>query len=377
MKKLILSFIVTGATAVSLLILTSPSCSSPDQVGGGDNEGGANTAGTPIINLDAAMAKGGAVGPGAGGNSGNTPTDDANCGSQTNNTTKQPADVLLVLDRSGSMNNDIAEECLCVGSGGSVPACADKSTCKDRWTTVSSAVVATVSSTPDIQWGLKLYTTSGGSSCNVSNQVEVPIGPSSAASIQSTIAPIKPGNNTPTAAAITAATTYLKGVKDSNTKVILLATDGQPNCKAGGSSADTDVEGTVAAIKAASDAGFRVYVIGIGPSVGNLDNFAVAGGTTQHYPATSPDELAAALAAISTTIASCTFTLAKAPPDTNNVAVYLDKNLVANDPANGWSFGGSTQVIQLNGTTCEKVKSGQAGVVQVLLGCPQPPQLIP
>jgi hypothetical protein len=378
MKKLIVSLIVTGAAVFSLLVMTPLGCSSPDQLGAGGHSGGGN-AGSPVFNLDAsAIVRGGSGG--GDGPSGQTPTDDANCGSKTKSTTKQPADVLLVLDRSGSMDNDIAVECACAGrGGGDVPACSDQNTCKDRWTTVSTAVVTTVSSTPDILWGLKLYSTSGRDTCYVSSTIEVPVAANSAGDIQSIIQSTSPGNNTPTAAAITAATTYLKGVTDQNKKVILLATDGQPNCKSGSDSRTADVEGTLNAIKAAYAAGFLVYVIGIGPSTGNLNDFAIAGGTAAYYPATSPDQLAAALASISTAIASCSFTLDTVPPDVNNVAVYVDKILVPKEPINGWSFGISTQVIELNGSTCEKVKASTTGSVQVLFGCPgqQIPQFIP
>ena len=376
MKKLILSLIVTGATAFSFIIMTSLGCGSPDQVGGGGNSGG-GVAGTPVFNLDASsLVRGGAGGD--AGSAGPPPTGDANCGSQTNSTTQQPADVLLVLDRSGSMNNDIAEECKCTGSSSGSDPCPDQTTCRDRWTTVSGALDSTLASTPDIQWGLKLYSSSG-SGCDMNNGVEVQIAPNTAGAIMSQIQRTTPNGNTPTAAAITKATAYLSTLTDSNNKVILLATDGQPNCKPGGRSSESDVDGTLEAIKAAYAAGFLVYVIGIGPSAGNLDNFAAAGGTVKHYPATSPDELATALASISVAVASCTFTLNEVPPDVNNVAVYLDKNLVPQDPANGWSFGASSQVIVLNGSTCEKVKASTASTVQVLFGCPgtTPPQVIP
>jgi hypothetical protein len=386
MKKLILSIVLTGTVVFSLILATSPGCGSPDQVGGGGHSGHSDggSAGTPTYNLDASVT--GKGGSGGSGTSGVLPTDDANCGTQTNSTTKQPADVLLVLDRSGSMNNDIGQECQCTGSTGSggVDPCSDPTTCKDRWTTLCSAVAATVSSTPDIHWGLKLYTTPNSRSCDVSSQVEVPIAANAGSQIESAIQSTKPENNTPTAAAIIAATAYLKTVNDPNNKVILLATDGQPNCKSGSRDSSTpDVDGTIAAIQAARQAGFLVYVVGIGPSVGNLNSFADAGGTTQYYPATSPTQLAAALASISTTVASCTFTLATKPPDVNNVAVYLDKAIVQQDPAsapaNGWSFGANSQAIQLNGSTCERIKSGQASVVQVLFGCPGqlPPKNIP
>jgi Mg-chelatase subunit ChlD len=169
----------------------------------------------------------------------------------------------------------------------------------------------------------------------VSNRVEVPIGANSASAIQQKIQGTTPSNNTPTAAAIEAATAYLATVNDPSNKVIVLATDGLPNCASGRDSSTSDVDGAVAAISAAKAAGFLVYVIGIGPSVGNLNNFASAGGTGQYYPATSPQDLTTALAAISTRIASCSFALATTLPDPNNVAVYLDKGLIKQDPNNG------------------------------------------
>jgi hypothetical protein len=198
------------------------------------------------------------------------------------------------------------------------------------------------------------------------------------AAIESQIAGASPGNNTPTAQAIRKATAYLKTVSDQNSKYILLSTDGEPNCATGSNTA-SNVPDTIAAIKEAKSAGFLVYVIGIGPSVGNLDSFAAAGGTNKYFPASSTDELTAAFASISKTVVSCTFALAQVPPDPNNVAVYLDTNLVSQDSANGWSFGANSTTIVLNGSTCDKVTSGAAKTVRVLFGCagePPPPTLL-
>jgi hypothetical protein len=181
------------------------------------------------------------------------------------------------------------------------------------------------------------------------------------------------GNNTPTAKAIAAATAYLQTVEDRNRKVILLATDGQPNCGAAGG--DSDIPGALAALQVASTAGFKVYVIGIGPSVGDLDNFAQAGGTEHYYPAASAADLANALASISKAVTSCTFTIDDLPKgaDGSNIAVYVDGKLLAQDPANGWSFGVTPQTVQLNGSTCDLVKSKPATKVQVYFGCPEIP----
>ena len=76
---------------------------------------------------------------------------------------------------------------------------------------------------------------------------------------------------------------------------------------------------------------------------------------------------------------SCTITLPSAPPDLNNVAVYVDKHLVPEDPADGWSYGTTTSVIELTGSYCDDLLSAQTASVQVLFGCPgmAPPVCIP
>ena len=361
MKNALYSILVMGLTAVSTAALLFVGCDSPDKL---DQGGGGGVAGTVVIKLDAASGNGAA---GGGGNTGQPPTGDANCGSVTSSTNRVPADVLLVLDKSTSMTYATDSDETCNGGG-----------CTARWPALTDAVNATLSATASsISWGLKLYPNSG--SCGVSNGVDVAISASAVPQIQSRISSTTPNGYTPTAQAIDAATAYLKTLNDANNKVILLATDGEPNCLPGESSGTTNVPGTVTAIQAASAAGFPVYVIGIGPSVGNLDNFAQAGGTNHYYPATSPQDLADAFADISQLVTTCTFTLSLDPDaDLDNVAVYLDKNLVQKDGTNGWSFGAGNQTVVLNGSSCEKVKSGAASKVEILVGCGgTPPGTIP
>jgi hypothetical protein len=317
-----------------------------------------------------ALASGGARGTGGVSGSSGTAT---GCSVTQVTATPAPTDMLLLLDRSGSMNYSIAEDCYCdpgLATGGTVAACADLSVCTTRWSGLSFAVKTTLENTPDIQWGLKLFSTPGGTSCAVNSGVEVQVAAGSAGAITSQVDGVAPANNTPTAAAVTAATAYLKTVADGNNKVILLATDGEPNCKPGGSSSSPDVEGTTTAIRAAAKAGFLVYVVGIGPSVGNLDNFAVAGGTGSYYPAMSPAALATALTSIAKAAATCTFTTAQSPPDPNAVAVYLDGVLVPQSASSGWTYGADTRSIVLTGSYCGRVMDKPTSTVQVEYGCP-------
>ena len=347
----------------------------PDNGAGGDSQGSGGNGGESPATTAVTIKLDGSVIPDSRELEDTTPpppTADANCGSVTSTATRQPADVLLVLDRSGSMewSTDSDQNCR-----------AGATDCTSRWPALTSAVTTTLGNTADtIHWGLKLYSSPGGSSCSVNAGVEVPIAATSVPDIETEIDRANPSNNTPTAQAIEAATAYLGTLDDPNDKYILLATDGEPNCAPGERSNSQNVQGTLDAIAAAQAAGFPVYVIGIGPSVGNLDNFAEAGGTGNYYPATSPEALTDAFASISKLVATCTFTSDEPPPDEDNVAVYLNKSLVPQDDANGWSFGADTQTIILHGSACDEAMSGSGSSVQILFGCPggpPPPQFIP
>jgi hypothetical protein len=346
--------------------------------------------------LDGAVSSGGAAGEmtvlggadGAGGvrgSGGALPSLDASCGLLSTTAYRQPVDVLLVLDRSTSLHWATGDDCFCSEADAlaagytSANLCPHTSSCQSRWSAIESAVFATVSDSQAIHWGLKLFPTPPATSeCFVSSTVEVPVEASNAAVIKSQLEFAPFGTSTPTRRALEVATAHLQTRTDDHPRFILLATDGEPNC-AGGRSANTDMMGAVAAATAAFAAGFPVYVVGIGPNLANLTELAKAGGTDDYYPALAAEQLKAAFAAVSEDVASCAFLTTLQLPGDNNVFVYLDKNLIQRDEANGWVFGGNTQTIVLNGLACERVKSGQASTVQVLLGCSSgsPPQILP
>jgi len=304
-----------------------------------------------------------------------TDVDGGNCGITTNSLTQEPADLLLVLDRSGSMSDDIASNNNCGGRGGG----GDAGACTARWPTMTAALNQVLAASPaGVEWGLKFFTSPGGGTCTVNPGADVAVGPNTAAQIQAAMASTTPANETPTTAAIQAAVAYYGTVTDGRSHYILLATDGQPNCDPGTSSqvTTTSVTDTANAIAAAATAGIKTYVIGIGPSAGNLTSFAVAGETTNYFPATSPAQLTTALSTIAGDVASCVFSLGKAPPVPNNVVVEFngDKNSRAPyDPTqtNGWNYTSSADTsIQLYGSWCTNVTNGTYTSAEVLMGCP-------
>ena len=306
------------------------------------------------------------------------PTADANCGGLTHETTRPLVDVVLVLDRSASMDYSIESDCYCTSNttyGGNL--CANTANCTTRWNAIKPAVSTTLTTSSYVNWGLKLFPSSSASNCGVSKDMEVTIKSDPAQSLQSQtdiqtqVNTIQLSLGTPTAAALLAATAYLKTLPDSNKKFILLATDGQPNCGGNPASINSvDVPGATSAATAANTAGFPVYVVGIGPSLDNLTQIAKAGGTTDYYPVSSPDQLAAALSTISKLVGSCSFTLNDTPPDPNNIAVYVNKGKVDQGAIDGWTYDATSQAILLTGTYCDDIKAGKDTAVQILFGCP-------
>jgi len=303
--------------------------------------------------------------------------DGGNCGITTAPMNKQPADLLLVLDKTGSLTRAMDDSCDCGGGGGggSQPC---TGTCQQRWTTLVSGLNAVLSSASgDVNWGLEIFNSDG--KCGV-DPPEVDIASGSAAKVQAYIAGIKTGGNTPTKLAITTAVTYLKGLTDTNPKYILLATDGEPNClngtSGGGGGGTTDIAGTQDAIGQAFAAGFKVYVLGVGPETTNLNQLADAGGTSSYYPATSPDALTAALSAIVGSVVSCTFGLTSAPIVPSNVAVEFNGDDTLRAPrdtthTDGWDYTTpANTTIELYGSWCNKVTSGEYTTAQILMGCP-------
>ena len=345
----------------------------PSGTGGTGNSAGGNRAGGSSV-LITPLPTGGSGGSSSSSTVEVVPASaDANCGIQTQNPTAQPVDLLLVLDRSGSMDNDIVTDTACSSGSGR----RDAAPCTTKWPAMTASLKQVLASSPaGVQWGLKFFTSPGGSTCTVNAGADVAVGPGTAARIQTAMTGTSPGNQTPTTAAINAAVTYFGTVNDGLVHYILLATDGQPNCDPGtsGTVTATSVANTATAIATAAAANIKTYVIGIGPSTTYLTQFAQNGGTTDYFPATSPDQLTAALTSIMVAVASCVFTMAAVPPEPNNLGVYMDQSVkVPLDPSEGYSLGADNRTVTFNGSYCDGLKSGTYKVVQVYFGCGAPP----
>jgi hypothetical protein len=283
-----------------------------------------------------------------------------NCGAKAFNLEKAPAQILIVLDRSGSMNEVV------MGTVGS------------KWTNVTGALNETLTATDAaVLWGLKTFPAPTG--CIVADGVEVPIATMNAMPIATAMQPIVPNGSTPTALAVTKAVEYLKGLGTTTPKYIVLATDGLPNCRAGGGAMDND--GAIMAVTAAATEGFHTFVVGIATAMTaadtTLSQMAVAGmearnADPKYYPVANRADLVAALGLITGQVTNCVFPLDQPPPALSDVTVRIDGMAVPRDPAHmtGWDLGANNASVQVYGSFCDALKnSGGGAKVEIVYGC--------
>jgi hypothetical protein len=337
-------------------------------VGVGGAQAGAN--GTGAANSTGGVAGVGGAGTGAGGAGGNTGGSGTGvagvggtivCGQTSVPLQPLAPDILILLDNSTSMNDDISGRS-CSGGCGS----------RSKWSQVLTGIEEVVMTTQaTVNWGLKFM--DADSFCGVAPGVAVDVGVGGYTAISDALAAAQPLGYTPTELAIDSAVAYLQSRTDPNSKYILLATDGLPNCTPGGANlmAD-DSPGAEAALKAASTAGFNTFVVGIATndptSTAILNTMAVAGGEPQPAGSDSLFYLAADTATLEeslTTIAAnatpCAFTLPAAPAGSTlaiSAATSGGSVTIAKDATNGWASATDMKSIALKGTACASAQSG-------------------
>jgi hypothetical protein len=333
--------------------------------GGSSSRGGAvGSGGIGLSGGGGSGASGGDVGLGTGGMS---------CGQTNVSVMPEPPDILIVQDKSLSMNQDAS------GANCNTTGCS-------KWSQVSAAIDSVVMATQtSVNWGLVFF--GSNNMCGVNTTPNVPITPNTSYTpISQAYAGNMPSSYTPTEAALNAAVAYMQTVTDPNPKFLLLATDGLPNCAPNDRNVtDDDSPGTVTAVTNAKTAGFPTFVVGIGNTMGTatLNMLATAGGEPQvgsadgnsFYEVNSTADLEAALTKIVGMVASCTIPLTGVNGTLDKVAVSAKDSSgntvqITQDPANGWSYTDTTMTtIILNGTACTDLQNGSYSNFQFIYTC--------
>ena len=328
------------------LSLLAPACGVPGQVGDGDGLGDGDGSGD-----------GDGDGSGDGSGDGDTACEQV---SAVEFTPGDPPDVLLVVDRSGSMEDDLE-------------------TGDEKWPVMTDALAAVVNTyEQSVKFGLMMFPTDD--ECGAGN-VSAGVAMQNAGSINAQLDNTGPGGGTPTHTTMTAARSYYAGqAANPAGRYVLLATDGEPNCEDPNDPENDNptVTQSIAAIQALTGDGIPTFVLGFGGQVNNypatLQSMATAGGTGDYFAANSPDELSQALDAIAAEVGlpSCSFRLDATPDDPSAIGVSQDGAQVPQDPShnNGWDYDAGTNTVSFYGEACEAIRQGEIAEVRIGLGCP-------
>lgn len=285
--------------------------------------------------------------------------------------------VMLLIDRSGTMTDvDIDDG---TGTGTSI----------SRWSATYDVLMdpdtGLVAGLDDVvRFGVATYTASELNNdgviddgvCPRLDQVAPAIG--NHAAIDAVYQPLAPLDETPTGESIALLSASLGAFAEPGPKIIVLATDGEPDrCAQPNPNGTPEAEALVLeATTAAFDAGIRTYVIGVANEPDPLHMQAVAnagvglaeGGAAPWYQIFSVTELSAALAAIIEGVQTCTFTL---DGEVNPVlagagSVTLDG--VALEFGDQWRMLDGT-TLELLGTACATAIDGDPHTVSAYFTC--------
>jgi len=368
------------ALAVKIVLFAAAGCGfigcgfAPAGAGGG----GASSGGP----LGTGNASGtGLVGGGAAQN-GQAAVTGMNCASVMQPLAKLPPDILIVLDASGSMNNDIMDAQCNNGCGAT-----------SKWALLTPAISQVVAATDDtVNWGLKFFADTD-NTCGVGNNVAVQIGANRGAMVTSAImgrtaanGGVTNGSRTPTRLAENAGAAYMRGLTDQNPRFILLATDGLPNCQPGNSdSAADDSAGAVMAVMDAAAMGIPTFVVGmasagIGTASTTLSNMSNAGGYPRagnptYYSVDSAQEFVSVLQTLVGVAATCTFTVPEPPnsdTDRAHIGVVINGTELGRDAnhVNGWDYtSAGMTAVQVYGSACDGIMNGSITDVKIVFKC--------
>lgn len=309
----------------------------------------------------------------------------AACASSVEPTKRAPGAVLIVLDRSFSMNE---------GPDGSEPRFGEAA----KWGVAVSALEELVDALPDgLELGLEMFPSAIG--CDVATTPQVALGDIKVTRplVKSAFG-IGANGDTPTEGALRLAIGILSARSGSGSRALIFLSDGAPNC--GSSTASVE-----SAVADGLKAGVRTHVVGVpGSPYSDFSRLAVVGGTRRdpsckeqceatwadtekccHYVTTASgfkSSLSAALAKIAAQIRTdCVYQVPRpesgpADPGQVNVLVTVDGKEVlvyqSGDPTqDGWSYtDGSSTSIVIHGATCARILADASSKVEIAVGCP-------
>lgn len=306
------------------------------------------------------------------------------CGQLELATDRVIPNIMMIVDRSGSMRRDFEGDCPFTGNGCPNSGTPNPDFGEARWNSVEDALVGAnglVRRLDSIaRFGLTLYwkpgedppSTSDGGMCASTDGVSLTASLDNADSIAASFSANEPGGYTPTAEAIEAVTNSLIATPPpEGPTVYLLATDGLPNgCDQNGGSIDRN--NSVGAVDRAFGLGTPTFVLGVNFDDSHLQDLAnagqgVASGATL-WTANSVSELQTALEQIVVQNIPCTVSLTDGTIDTAQACageVRLNGEVLACDNAErGWrAIDGNA--IEIMGSACQDWRGGDADLQAV------------
>jgi uncharacterized protein YegL len=296
------------------------------------------------------------------------------CATSTLDGKTTPVNIVVALDISGSMCEGVEDprrDCNAVGS---------------KWQLTKKALTTFFKDPTQKDVSASIITWAG-SSCSGFDKPVNPANvalPDAANSLVNALT-MTPNGGTPTVAAIKGAQAYAQTVlaaKPGEKVVIALATDGEPTDCGSVSQAATQAGATKAS-------GIPVYVIGVGPSLDNLNAIAAGAGTNNHkaflVQRNVEVEFAKAMQEIKGNALGCSLKMPTAPAGekldltkvnltfkTNNGTVQTVPYSQDCSVAGGWKYMPSAQApesIELCTNACNDIKVNDKGQLSVVLGC--------
>ncbi|MEZ4389825.1 MAG: vWA domain-containing protein [Polyangiales bacterium] len=286
---------------------------------------------------------------------------------------------LLAIDRSGSMDLDLL-------GGNGVPR---------RWDVMRAVLPdALAALDPDVSLGALLFPPVGAAECAAPQALDLGFGEARAEPVARVLDAARPSGRTPTYATLVQAERQLQGATRDGARVVVLATDGGPNCNAAldgdrcGCATGARVPGqdecradpslclddqrAVAQASAMAARGVLTFVIGIDGDrrpalVDALTRLARAGGRPNprspraYYSVQRPEDLREAVDAIGRTLSACTLLAAARPPADATLSLRVRGALAPRDPSRveGWDWlTPDGAELALYGSACDAAGGG-------------------